>query len=212
MVEHPPLSPDRERQLVRRLHRGDRGALGELLGAYHRRVYHQCLRMLGNADDAAEVAQDALMKAVQHVDSFKGDSRFGTWLFRIAMNVGISRLRRQKVRRAASLESAGSAGGNDHDQASPLKTMIAQDREPPPGQGVEQAEQVELLTACLDHLEANLKAVILLRDLQGMDYQEIAEVMGVPVGTVKSRLFRARVALREAVGARTKAKSEVRDE
>ncbi len=162
--------------------------------------------MLGNADDAAEVSQDALMKAVQHVDSFKGNSKFGTWLFRIAVNVGISHLRRRKVRQTTSLETPT---GGDGDQAAQLKALIAQNREPTAEHRVEQAEQVEMLMAALGRLEANLRSVILLRDLQGMDYQEIAEVMGVPVGTIKSRLFRARVALREAVVTEAKAESRV---
>jgi RNA polymerase sigma-70 factor (ECF subfamily) len=211
MAPQSPLSPERERQLVRQLQSGDRGALGELLGAYHRRVYHQCLRMLSNPDDAAEVTQDALTKAIQHVDGFKGDSRFGTWLFRIAMNVSISHLRRRKVRQAASLDKQASADTGS-DQAADLKALLSQRREPQPDQSVEQREQVELLMAALDRLEANLKGVILLRDLQGMDYQQIADVMGVPVGTIKSRLFRARLALREAMVQQDQAAGEVRDD
>lgn len=211
MAPQSPLSPERERQLVRQLQSGDRGALGELLGAYHRRVYHQCLRMLSNPDDAAEVTQDALTKAIQHVDGFKGDSRFGTWLFRIAMNVSISHLRRRKVRQAASLDKQASADAGS-DQAADLKALLSQRREPQPDQSVEQREQVELLMAALDRLEANLKGVILLRDLQGMDYQQIADVMGVPVGTIKSRLFRARLALREAMVQQDQAAGEIRDD
>jgi RNA polymerase sigma-70 factor (ECF subfamily) len=195
MARFHSLSPERERQLVEQVWRGDRGALGELLGAYHKPVYHQCLRMLGNPEDAADVAQDALMKAVQHVDDFRGGSRFGTWLFRITMNLTISHLRKSKVRSAVSLD--GPVGSTS--QAAPLREMIAARNEPEPAHRVQQEEDVEQLTAAIGQLEPNLRAVLLLRDLQGMDYQEIAAVVGVPVGTVKSRLFRARLGLRQAL-------------
>ena len=194
---NPPLSVERERQLVTLVQRGDRGAMGELLWAYHKRIYHTCLRMVGNASDAADLAQDTFMKAVQHVDSFEGGSRFSTWLFRIAVNVSISHLRKAKLRRSASLDQ--DTAGDGDDQASPLKTIIASDREPAAEQRVENSEQVERLLEALETLDYNLRSVIVLRDLQGMDYQEIAEVLAVPVGTVKSRLFRARLALRQAV-------------
>lgn len=208
MAKNHPLSPERERQLVGQVRQGSRGALGELLGAYHRPVYHQCLRMLGNAEDAADVAQDALLKAATHVDSFKGDSRFGTWLYRIVMNLSISHLRKRKVRQAVSLDME-MAGGQD--QASSLKGMIEQRREPTPESRVETQEQVGQVMAALQQLDVTLRSVILLRDLQDMDYQEIADVVGVPIGTVKSRLFRARVALRQALAGRSENEPRLAD-
>ncbi len=207
MTKHHRLSPQREKQLVDQVRRGNRGALGELLGAYHRSVYHQCLRMLGNAEDAADVAQDAMMKAVQHIDSFRGNSRFGTWLYRIVMNLSISQLRRRKVRQATSLETPVAG----EDQASELKSMLRQQREPDPDQRVETDEQVDQVMAALEQLDAPLRSVILLRDLQDMDYTQIAEVVGVPVGTVKSRLFRARVALRQALAQQGENRQRISD-
>jgi RNA polymerase sigma-70 factor (ECF subfamily) len=212
MVHQPPLSPKRERQLMDQVQRGDRGALGELLNAYSRQVYHVCLRMVSNSSDAADLTQDVLLKAIQHVDSFEGKSKFSTWLFRIAMNLSISHLRKRKVRRAVSLESStnddGHAGAPD--QAFSLKAMIAEEREPGPHQSVETNEQIERVLAAVDCLDENLRSVILLRDLQDMDYQQMAEVLGVPVGTVKSRLFRARLALRQAVSDMTDSNAEPR--
>jgi RNA polymerase sigma-70 factor (ECF subfamily) len=207
MAKHHRLSPQREKQLVDQVRRGNRGALGELLGAYHRSVYHQCLRMLGNTEDAADVAQDAMMKAVQHIDSFRGNSRFGTWLYRIVMNLSISHLRRRKVRQATSLETPVAG----EDQASELKSMLTQQREPDPDQRVETDEQVDQVMAALEQLDAPLRSVILLRDLQEMDYTQIAEVVGVPVGTVKSRLFRARVALRQALAQQGENRQRISD-
>lgn len=198
MSSPPPFSRERERQLVDQIQRGDLGALGELLGAYQKRVYHVCLRMVSNRDDAAELTQEALLRAVKHVDSFKKNSRFSTWLIRIAMNLSISHLRKHGRRKTISLDmTIGSDRGGD--QASSLKDLMTNEREQNPQMSVEKDEQVERLLAALDGLEESLRMVIILRDLQGMDYQQIADVIEVPIGTVKSRLFRARLALRQAM-------------
>lgn len=197
MAKRVTLSPERERQLVELVQHGDRGALGELLTAYHKRVYHVCLRMVSNADDAAELTQDTLMRACKHVDGFRRGSRFSTWLLRIAMNVSISHLRKAKHRKALSLEQE--VAGANGDQATPLKNLIEENREHSPYQSVELGEQVNELSRAVDSLDAALRSVIILRDLQGMEYQQMAEVLAVPVGTVKSRLFRARLALRQAL-------------
>jgi len=201
MSNPPPISAKRERQLLDQLRQGDRGALGELLSAHQKQVYHVCLRMVSNPDDAAELTQDVLLRAIEHVDDFRSGSKFSTWLVRIAMNLSISHLRRRKVRRASSIDAE--AGGNDHadggDQARQLKDMIADGREPQPHERVEEDEQVDRLLAGVDRLEESLKSVLVLRDFEQMDYKQIAEVLGVPVGTVKSRLFRARVSLRMAL-------------
>lgn len=201
MAQKPPLSPERESQLMQMVLRGDRGALGELLNAYHKRVYHVCLRMVSHVEDAAELTQEVMLKAVQHVDSFQGQSKFSTWLLRIAMNCSISHLRRGKTRSSLSLEDSYSS-----EQSSPMRNMIASDREPLPVQSVQLKEQIDQLTHALGTLDPASRSIIVLRDLQGADYQQVADVLGVPVGTVKSRLFRARLALRQAIDGTAKAK------
>ncbi len=206
MTDTSKLTPEREKQLVHKVQRGDRGALGELLAAYHKRIYHQCLRMIGNSDDAAEITQDAMMKAVQHVDGFHAKSRFSTWLFRIAMNLAISHLRRAKVRRAMSLDD-----NTKLNQATPLKAIIASNREQNPQQCVENNEQHGLLLDAVSQLDVSLRAVILLRDLQDMDYKSISDVLGLPIGTVKSRLFRARLSLRQMLVKDASSEAEVSD-
>jgi RNA polymerase sigma-70 factor, ECF subfamily len=196
MAQSQALSPQRERQLVEQVQAGDRAALGELLGAYHRRVYHICLRMVGHAEDAADLAQETLLRAVRHVETFQHGSRFSTWLIRIAMNLCISHLRKGRVRAGISLEVAVRPGPGPQ---TPLRDAIACGREPPPHIRVETDEQIERLHAALDALDPILRGVLLLRDLQGMDYEQVAQAMSIPVGTVKSRLFRARLALRKAM-------------
>jgi len=213
MAHRPPLSPKREKQLIAQVRQGDRGALGELLGAYQRQVYHVCLRMVSHAEDAADVTQDTLAKAIEHIDGFKGNSKLSTWLFRIAMNLSISHLRKRKVRKAASLETAGTGDNGDlADQASSLKSMMIDGREPAPDHRVETDEQIDRLHEAIGELDDDLRAALLLRDLQDMDYQQIAEVMGIPVGTVKSRLFRARLALRQKLSKTANPTAEINNE
>ncbi|MBI1374013.1 MAG: sigma-70 family RNA polymerase sigma factor [Phycisphaera sp.] len=201
------LTPERETELVEAALAGDRNALGTLLTCYQKRVYHLCLRMVSNPDDAADITQDVLVRAIQHLGGFRQGSRFSTWLFRIAMNAAISHLRRSRVRSALSLEST--YGGDD--TATPLKAKMVSEREPGPAESVEQDEQVQQLMRALDALDTQLRSVILLRDLEEMDYQQIADVLNVPLGTVKSRLFRARLALRQIMEGRMVLKSEVSD-
>src|SRR5688572_30745853 len=120
MAHAPGLSPERERQLTDRAMSGDRAALGDLLSAYHRRVYHVCLRMVGHAEDAADLTQEALLRAIRHIDTFRRGSKFSTWLLRIAMNLCISHHRKGRVRGGVSLEVAARHGGGDDDQSAPL--------------------------------------------------------------------------------------------
>lgn len=198
MSRTPPLSHDREQKILARIQGGDRGALGELLGAYQDRVYHVCLRMLGNGDDAAEATQETLLRAIKHIDGFKRGSLFSTWLLRIAMNFSISQLRKGRLRTTTSLDNPWGSPGEGGGDGS-LRDFVVATRELSPLAGVERGEEIGRLNAALDTLDPALRAVLLLRDLQGMDYQQVAEVLAVPVGTIKSRLFRARVALRQAL-------------
>ena len=197
MTPNQILNAQREKQLIEQVQRGDKGALGELLEAHHKQVYHVCLRMVSSTSDAADLAQDVMLKAIEHIGTFQSNSRFGTWLVRIAMNLSISHLRKRKVRKAVSLESQVSGAADSGGQAAELKSLIAEDREPSAEQRVETNEQIEGVLAALERLDESLKCVIVLRDLQDMNYQQIADVLGVPIGTVKSRLFRARLALRQ---------------
>lgn len=202
MPDPQALDSQRERQLVERIQGGDRAALGPLLEAHQRRVYHVCLRMVGNPDDAAELTQEALLRAIDHIDGFEKSSRFGTWLMRIAMNLCISHHRKARLRVAASLDAARDGRG-DGGPPPALKEVMASHREHSPELGVEYREQVARLHAAMDSLDPTLRGILLLRDLQGMDYQQVARALDIPVGTVKSRLFRARLALREALEDRT---------
>ena len=183
-----------EQQLVAAAMAGDQAALGQLLERYQTRLFNVCLRMLGNRDDAAEICQDAMLKVIEHVGDYRGQSAISTWMIRIAMNLSLSKLRKRAVRQAASLEVA--RAGHE-DQSSALRNQLTDHREPAAEQRVEQREAVAQLYVAMDRIEADFRAVLVLRDIDQMDYQQIADVLAIPIGTVKSRLFRARLALRQ---------------
>ena len=198
----PPTMPLTEEQLVAKARKGDRQAMGELLSNYHNRLYNVALRMVSNREDAAELTQDAMLKIVQHLHSYDGRSQLSTWMIRVTMNLSISHLRKRRLRKTASLdsESGGGAGSRDAADAgsSPrLRDRLMEEREPNHDMCVEKSEMIAELHEAMDRLDGEFRAVLVLRDINDMDYKEIADVLEVPVGTVKSRLFRARVALRQ---------------
>jgi len=199
----PRLTPFRELQLVEQHRDGDPHALTELLQGYQRRMYAICYRMVRNVDEASDLTQDALVKVIEHLDSYDGRSALSTWIIRITMNCALSHLRKKNVRRAHSLNShdvrASPAADADDATASALHPIDA--REPDAHERIEQQEQREALLRALMRLEPETRAILTLRDMQDLDYEQIGLVIGVPIGTVKSRLFRARVALREAMRA-----------
>lgn len=196
------VTPHRELQLVE-AHRagGPAGAeaLAELIRLYQRRVYSICFRMLNHRDDAADVTQDALVKVIEGLHSYNGQSKLSTWVIRVTMNCCLSHLRRQKLRQHLPLEAMrgtrveGPPGGPSR----PLGSRHSP--EPLPDQNVQLAHVRALVADGLRRLDPENRAILLLRDVQDLDYQQLAEVLEVPIGTVKSRLFRARTALRQVI-------------
>ncbi len=191
------MTPTPEQALLAKARRGDQQALGELLVAYQDRLYNVCLRMVSHPDDAAEVCQDVLMKVIQGLARFRGDSGLGTWMTRIAMNQSISHLRRRRVRRTVSLDQPFGSDNGPDDQASALRHQIQDSREPGPDQCVQDSEMLARLHQAMANLDDDFRAVLVLRDIEQQDYAQIGKTLEVPVGTVKSRLFRARLALRK---------------
>jgi RNA polymerase sigma-70 factor (ECF subfamily) len=163
---------------------GDSAAFGRLVREYQDRLYNSLLRVLGSAEDAADIVQDAFVQAYVKLDSFRGGSAFYTWLYRIAFNLAMSRRRREH--REASLDQMKSLHG-----AEPM------DGEPNADEGVLQQERAELVHAALAELSIEHRQIIVLREIDGCRYDEIAEILELPVGTVRSRLFRARCEMRD---------------
>jgi RNA polymerase sigma-70 factor (ECF subfamily) len=196
-----PPSDAADQALVRAIQSGDPRAWSRLIALYQDRLFAVCLRMVNDRDAAADLTQDTFVKVIQGLGSYDGRSKLSTWLIRIAMNTCLSWKRSQKLRRHISLDGPPSHRGH----ADGLGTQGRSGRsswELRPDQGVELHEQHDRVAAALASLNAEQKAILVLRDVQGLDYDQIAQVLDIAVGTVKSRLFRARLALRETLEGR----------
>ncbi len=197
------LEAAREADWLRRAQKGDRASYGELVVAYQDRLYNAVLRIVGDHEEARELTQEAFTRGLMKLDSFRGDASPYTWLFRIAVNLAISQLRKVQRHRVFSLSSSNGKGRHDtgDDQASNLMDRLAQDQAELPPQDLERRERSEQVLAALGRLDAEYRAVLVMRDVEGFDYQQMADVLDLPLGTLKSRLFRARLALRDELKA-----------
>ncbi len=170
---------------------GDSAALADLLRGYQRRIFAVCFRMLRDDEEARDLTQDTLLRLIERIDTYDGRAALSTWIIRIAMNLCFSHLRKQKLRKHQSLDGVSSGP----ETAAPALRLV-DDREPTAEIRVQRDESRDRLLDALERLEPDMRAVLILRDLQDLDYQQIADVLDLPIGTVKSRLFRAREALR----------------
>lgn len=177
---------DNDRRLIAECLGGRREAFGELVTRYQARLFNATLRLVPSYDDAADVVQEAFLNAFQSLHAFKGDAEFFTWLYRIAFNTAIS-LKRKK-RPAISLEAHAGETGLDPDDPSEYVR---------PGFAIERTEDERQLNLAIVRLSPEHREVLLLKDIDGLKYEDIAELLGVPIGTVRSRLHRARLELRE---------------
>ena len=172
-------------ELVESARGGDRKAMDQLLRRHHDRVFAVCRRITGNEADAADASQEALISIVRSLGKFDGRSSFGTWVYRIATNASLDELRRRRRRPSVGMtESVG------HDAAHDIV-------DPDAGVRIEIVAERMAIDVALAALPEDFRVVIVLRDLAGLDYGEIAEVVGIPVGTVKSRIARGRANLSE---------------
>jgi RNA polymerase sigma-70 factor (ECF subfamily) len=190
-------------ELFRRAQNGDRNAFGQIVQLYQDRVYNAVLRLVGDRDDARDLTQETFTRALVKIDTFRGEAQPYTWLFRIALNLSIGELRKARRHRTISLDAGGNgessaarSSANDQ-QGAALKDRLSRDGAAGPDDQVEQREQNAAVLAALDRLDAEYRAVLVMRDVEGFDYQQMADLLGLPLGTLKSRLFRARIALRD---------------
>lgn len=174
---------------------GDRAAMEQLLVEAQPRLMAVCFRMTRDPEEARDLCQDAMVKIIQGLAGFSGRSRLSTWMTRVAMNVCLTHHRRQRIRATVSLQSTGSTTENPR----PLGARLEDHAEPPVQQRVQRGEEFERLSSAFARLDPEHRALLILRDGQGLEYAEISESLSIPVGTVKSRIFRARVALREQI-------------
>lgn len=176
--------------LINRSKNGDLEAFELLVKRYENKVYTVAYRFLGNHADASDLAQEAFLRIYQALPGFRGDSGFMTWLYRITANVCRDEIRRRQRYQVVSLdgESPGGAGQN-------LAQLPSRDQSPE--EALEQKEFNELIQQCLLGLSEEHRLALVMREIQGMSYEEIADVLQCSLGTVKSRLSRARQAFKE---------------
>ena len=180
---------DDERRLLERLWRRDEAAFNELVRRHQGPVFRLLERMLGNAAEAEDVAQDVFVSAFKAIDGFRGDSALGTWLYRIAANHGKNRLK--------YLARRGKTGLRELDEQVGAVSAAADARPITPVEQVESQEAQGHLQQAFASLDEEQRLLLSLRDMENMSYEEIRQVTELPIGTVKSKLHRARLALHE---------------
>ena len=178
------MTREQELAVIRRVQQGDTEAFEALVAAYEKNVFNVALQMTGNREDAQDLTQEAFIKAYSSLSSFRGDSRFSSWLYRIVSNVCLDFKRRQSRRPSASLTV-------EDDEGESVQLDIADESQSPEAL-LERKMTREAVREGLKQLPDEQRQILLLREIQGLSYEEIGEAMGLEEGTVKSRIFRAR--------------------
>lgn len=175
--------------LVDRARTGDEQAFRALFERYHRRAYSLAFGVVRHRDDALDVVQEAFIKAHRHISKFEGTSSFYTWLYRIVMNLSIDHIRRTKRTRNVEFDDAVGQGESDSvGEESLLPKVLGEN----PGRSLVRKEMREQIGSALAELSDNHRAVLVMRELEGLSYEEMAQAMGCSKGTIMSRLFHAR--------------------
>lgn len=178
-----------ENKLVKKAVNGDNSAFEALMEEHMGIIYNIALRMAANQDDAEDMTQEIMIKIFRSLGSFKGNSKFSTWIYRVAVNTCLDELKKKKNKKHLSLDAEIS--GDDGESQIEIK-----DDSPSPEKLAEQNELRDMVASAVKLLSDEHRAVIVLRDIRGMSYSEIAEILGCSDGTVKSRISRARAQLK----------------
>jgi len=189
-VMSSPIQVDDEAAVVALARTGDAKAFNELLQRYERKIFRLALHITQNREDAEDVLQETFLKAYQHLDQFQGQSKFYTWIVRIAVNQALMKLRKRKSDRSVSLDDTIDTG-----EDTVAREIAAWDENPEQQYGREELNQI--LTSAVDGLTPIYRAVFVLRDVDGLSTEETAEALELSVPAVKSRLLRARLQLRD---------------
>ena len=176
--------------LIQKAQKGDTNAFGTLVASYEKFIFNVACKMFSNSEDASDIAQEALIKAYKNIDKFDFNSSFSTWLYRITVNACIDEMRRRKGRESISIDA--------EDEESGLAVQI-EDTSLGAEERVIQNETVSEVRAAIDKLSEEHKTVIILRDLQDMTYEQVAQTLDLSIGTVKSRLARARKSRKDII-------------
>lgn len=166
---------------------GRREAYGQLVERYQNRLFHSLIHLLGSQEDAQDAAQDAFVQAYEKLATFRGQSQFYSWLFRIAFNLAVSDRRKSK-RMSVSLEARRDANGLEPSDANPANE---------PTYAMDVADRQRIVQQALSELSEEFRTALILKEMDGLSYEEIADVLEIPLGTVRSRIHRARLELRD---------------
>jgi len=183
---------DRDGALLAALREGAPDAAERLVATYGDRVYRLAVSITGSSQDAEEAVQDALWSVIRKIDTFRGDSAFGSWIYRIVANAAYQKLRSRSSRRAEIPLEDVLPTFHENGHAAPIADWSAELDDPERG-----TELRLVLTSAIDELPAEYRTVVVLRDVEGLSNTEVAQVLGVTLGTVKSRAHRARLFLRK---------------
>jgi RNA polymerase sigma-70 factor (ECF subfamily) len=181
--------------LVEQCQQGDMAAFGQLVAKYQDKVYNTCWRVSGSREAADDLAQEAFCKALESIRGFQGRSGFYTWVFRIAVNLAISH--RRCARRTVTFSGEDDGPLPVDQQAAALARRTGRDAPANPSAEAQSREIQARVVRAIDELDDEYRNAVVLRDIEGFDYAEIAEILNIAAGTVKSRLHRGRMALRE---------------
>lgn len=181
-----------EQELVARARRGDESAFEALVTENEKRIYNLCRRLTGNQEDAAELTQEAFLNAWRGLGRFQGESSFSTWLYRLATNACIDFLRKEKRRQSLSM----TVSLDDEEEARQVE--LPDERYAPEG-ALERTEARRAVAEGMERLTLEHRQVLVMREIHGLSYAEIGQVLGLEEGTVKSRIARARGALRKVL-------------
>ncbi|WP_156291613.1 RNA polymerase sigma factor SigW [Oceanobacillus salinisoli] len=177
------------REKIKQVKKGDQAAYSEIVDFYQHRIFQHCYRMLGNIHEAEDIAQEAFIRAYVNMDSFDESKKFSTWLYRIATNLTIDRIRKRKPDYFLDAEIKGSEGLNMYSQLS--------SSEPLPSEEVESIELQRYIHKEISELPPKYRSIMILRYLEEFSLQEISGILDIPLGTVKTRIHRGREALRK---------------
>ena len=184
-----------EAVLVEQARRGNSAAIERLILKYQDRIYNVILKICANTDDAAELTQETFVKIIENLNKFEARSSFYTWAFRIAVNLALNHCKRCATLGFRSLNAEDSE--YSWQAKTQLKDFLSDDSSPDPAVVAANAELCEIIVAALTKLDEAQRAVVVLRDIEGISYAQIAKILNVELGTVKSRISRARSNLRE---------------
>jgi RNA polymerase sigma-70 factor (ECF subfamily) len=182
-----------EQKLVDDARRGDSKAFRALVERYQRRAYAVALGMLHDADEARDICQEAFLKVYRNLAGFEGDAQFFTWLYRIVMNLCIDHLRKRRGEKQEFDETQDSADAGDESGIAPRRLGFD------PARALQDKELRQHLHQALEQLSPTHRAVLLMREVEGLSYQEMADVMECSIGTIMSRLFHARKKMQAAL-------------